>query len=97
METYLGRRVPIKLGKKIIAILAPVVVVVLLARAVGKVGVGERGDSIAFLRCDRNDVGEKPVFQLPYVHKLVRMSPQILKCGALATSCNRHSQRGDQI
>ena len=94
METYLGHelRIPIRLGKEIIAVLALVVAVVLLARAVGTVGAGERGDLITYWRCDRNDVRGKPLFQLPYVYKVVRMLPQILKYSAPTTSSSKGSQ-----
>lgn len=45
METYLGQgpRISMRLGKRIVAIVVPIVVVVLLAGTIATIGAGERG------------------------------------------------------
>ena len=94
MQTRFGEelRIPPGLGKKIAAIVAIIVALLLIVGTVGTVRAGERGVLLRFGAVTGSIFEEGLYFKLPLVHEVVKMSTQILKYSAPSTSSSKDLQ-----
>ncbi len=85
-------RIPPGLGKKIVAVVVVIAVLVVLGGVFGTVGAGQRGVLLRFGAVTGKIHEEGLYFKIPLVHEVVLMSTQIQKYTAPATSSSKDLQ-----